>query len=63
MIINSLSAFEAGKVDEIIEKVSEASEGGREGSIGYGPTKVAGNTKKTTNVARPSSVSQIARFR
>lgn len=49
-IINSLSALEAGKVDEIIEKVSEAREGGFEGSVGYGSIKASGGKKKTANI-------------
>jgi len=49
-IINSLSALEAGKVDEIIEKVSEAREGGLEGGLGYGPAKISGGKKKTSNM-------------
>jgi uncharacterized protein YicC (UPF0701 family) len=49
-VINSLSAFESGKVDEIIEKVSEAREGGLEGSVGHGVAKVAGGKKKTSNI-------------
>lgn len=49
-VINSLSAFEAGKVDEIIEKISEAREAGFQGGVGMGPTKVSGGRKKTANV-------------
>ncbi|MDQ4488614.1 hypothetical protein RBS60_00205 [Sinomonas sp. ASV486] len=49
-IINSLSAFESGKVDEIIQKASEASEGGLDGSIGYGPVKAGGKKTSTKNV-------------
>jgi hypothetical protein len=49
-VINSLSAFEAGKVDEIIEKVTEAREGGIDASLGYGPVKAGGSKKKTSNV-------------
>jgi len=49
-IINSLSALEAGKVDEIIQKVSEAREGGMDASAGYGPIKVGGAKKKTSNI-------------
>jgi hypothetical protein len=49
-IINSLSAFEAGSVDEIIQKVSEAREGGLEGSIGYGAIKAGGSKKKSANI-------------
>ncbi len=44
--MNSLSAFEAGKVDEIIEKTSEATDKGLEGGIGKGSTKVSGNRKR-----------------
>lgn len=49
-IINSLSALESGKVDEIIAKVSEASEGGIEGGLGYGPAKISAGKKKTANI-------------
>jgi len=49
-VINALSAFEAGKIDEIIEKVSEAREGGIEGSIGYGAAKAGGSKKKSANI-------------
>lgn len=49
-VINSLSAFESGAVDAIIEKVSEAREGGAEAAIGYGAAKVSGGKKKSSNV-------------
>jgi len=49
-VLNALSAFEAGKVDEIIQKASEAREGGLEGSLGYGPVKASGGRKKTANI-------------
>jgi hypothetical protein len=49
-VINSLSAFEAGKVDEIIQKASEASEGGIEGGLGYGPVKLAGKKGKSSDI-------------
>ncbi len=45
-ILNSLSALEAGKVDEIIEKTSEATDRGIEGSIGHGALKAGGSKKK-----------------
>lgn len=45
-IINSLSAFEAGKVDEIIEKTSDATDKGLGGEIGAGPAKLRGGHKK-----------------
>jgi hypothetical protein len=49
-VVNSLSAFEAGKVDEILEKVTDTREGGLGASVGYGPAKVSGAKKKTSNV-------------
>ncbi|MGW6129016.1 DUF6414 family protein [Cellulomonas sp. NPDC055163] len=49
-VVNSLSALEAGKIDEIIAKVSEAREGGFEAGAGYGPIKASGGKKKTSNV-------------
>lgn len=49
-VINSLSAVEAGKVDEIIQKASEAREGGLEGTLGYGPLKATGGKKKTADI-------------
>ncbi|MCR2812581.1 hypothetical protein [Microbacterium sp. zg.Y1084] len=53
-IINSLSAFEAGKVDEILQKVSEASDGGLSGSLGanVGPAnaKVSAGKKKSASM-------------
>ncbi len=49
-VINSLSALEAGKVDEIIEKSMEGGEGGLEGGIGVGPAKVSANKKKQSSI-------------
>lgn len=49
-IINSLSAFEAGKIDEIIRKASEATEGGMEGFLGYSSTKMGGKKSKTADI-------------
>lgn len=49
-VINSLSAVEAGKIDEIIQKASEAREGGLEGTIGYGPLKATGGKKKSADI-------------
>lgn len=48
-VINSLSAFESGKVDEIIEKVSEAREGGIDVSLGYSATKLGAGKRKASN--------------
>ncbi len=49
-ILNSLSALEAGKVDEIIQKVNEAREGGFEGTVGAGPVKASGGRKKAASI-------------
>jgi hypothetical protein len=49
-VINSLSALEAGKVDEILEKITEAREGGLGGALGYGPIKANAGKKKSSNV-------------
>ncbi len=49
-IVNSLSALEAGKVDEIIQKANEAREGGLGGAIGAGPLEVSGGKKKASNI-------------
>jgi hypothetical protein len=49
-IINSLSAIEAGKIDEIIQKVNEAREGGFEGSVGAGPLKGGGGKKRAAKI-------------
>jgi hypothetical protein len=48
--MNSLSALEAGKVDEIIQKVNEAREGGLEGQIGAGPVKGKAGKKKVATI-------------
>lgn len=45
-ILNSLSALEAGKVDEIIQKTRDASDRGLEGTVGAGPVKVTGGKKQ-----------------
>ena len=49
-VINALSALEAGKIDEILERVNEAREGGIDASIGYGSSKFGGAKKKSANV-------------
>jgi hypothetical protein len=49
-IINSLSALEAGKIDEIIQKANQAREGGFSGGISGGPLEVGGGKKKTTSI-------------
>jgi hypothetical protein len=49
-VLNSLSALEAGEVDEIIQKVTEAREGGIEGSVGAGPVRGGARKKKQASV-------------
>jgi hypothetical protein len=48
--MNSLSALEAGKIDEILQKANEAREGGISGGIGAGPVDVSGGKKKSSNI-------------
>lgn len=49
-VLNSLSALEAGKVDEIIQRVNEAREGGFDASVAAGPVKGRGGKKKAASV-------------
>jgi hypothetical protein len=49
-IINSLSALEAGKIDEIIQKANEAREGGFGASVGVGPVEASGGKKKASTI-------------
>ncbi len=49
-VINALSAFEAGKVDEIIEKASKAQDGGMDAAIAIGPAKVGGGKKRQSTI-------------
>ena len=49
-VINSLSALEAGKVDEIIEKTTEAREGGFSAGVGVSAVKVAAGKKKASDI-------------
>lgn len=49
-VLNALSAFEAGKVDEIIQKAVDAREGGLDARIGGGAIKAGGGRRKTTNI-------------
>lgn len=49
-VLNSLSAVEAGKVDEIIQKVIEAREGGFDASLAAGPLKGRGGKKKQASI-------------
>jgi hypothetical protein len=49
-VLNALSAFEAGKVDEIIEKTAEAKDGGAGISVGAGPVKGGAGKKKQASI-------------
>jgi len=50
-VINSLSAVEAGKVDEVLAKINTAHEGGLGGGIGIQGAKVEGSKKNTSELA------------
>lgn len=65
VVINSLSAFEAGKVDEIVEKINLASERGASvaaGASGEGTTVSAGLGKKTTDSLQAEVIRRRTRF-
>ncbi|MBM9458849.1 hypothetical protein JK386_02965 [Nocardioides sp. zg-536] len=47
-VINSLSAVEAGKIDEVVAKVNLAREGGVAATLGVGPAKLDGGKKGTS---------------
>jgi hypothetical protein len=49
-VINSLSAIEAGKVDEIIQKVNEAREGGFDAGVSAGAVRAKGARKRQARV-------------
>ncbi|GEB12849.1 hypothetical protein GUY44_16535 [Pimelobacter simplex] len=49
-IVNSLSALEAGKIDEILQKANQAREGGFSAGLGAGPVEASGGRKKTANI-------------
>jgi hypothetical protein len=49
-VLNSLSALEAGAVDEIIQKVNEAKEGGLDAGVQVGPVKAGGKKKKQASI-------------
>lgn len=50
-VINSLSAVESGKIDEVVAKVNSAREGGFGGGIGIQGAKVDGSKKSTSALA------------
>ncbi|MEQ4209764.1 hypothetical protein [Actinopolymorpha sp. B9G3] len=47
-VINSLSAVEAGKVDEVVAKVNSSREGGFGGGAGFQGAKIEGGKKSTS---------------
>lgn len=49
-ILNALSALEAGAVDEIILKTSEAREGGLDAGLTAGPVKAGGSKKRHASI-------------
>jgi hypothetical protein len=49
-IVNSLSALEAGKIDEIIQKANQAREGGFTAGLSAGPVEASGGRKKIANI-------------
>jgi hypothetical protein len=60
-VINSLSAVEAGKVDEVLSRVNTAREGGVGGGIGIHGAKVEG-AKKSTSEFEEEMVRTRTRF-
>lgn len=49
-IVNSLSALEAGKIDEILQKANEAREGGFGAGFAAGPVEASGGRKKNSAI-------------
>lgn len=60
-VVNSLSAFEAGKIDEVVAKVISAREGGFGGGVGIQGAKVEGS-KKSTSTFEEEMVRTRTRF-
>src|SRR5882757_6034394 len=60
-VINSLSAVEAGKIDEVVAKVNSAREGGFGGGVGLQGAKVEG-AKKSTSAFEEAMVRTRTRF-
>jgi hypothetical protein len=49
-VVNSLSAVESGKVDEVVSKIGSSKEGGLGGGIGYAGASIEGGRKSTTEL-------------
>lgn len=60
-VINSLSAVESGKIDEVVAKVNSAREGGFGGGLGIHGAKVEG-AKKSTSAFEEEMVRTRTRF-
>jgi hypothetical protein len=60
-VLNSLSAFEAGRVDEIIEKTTEATDRAVEGGLKLGPAK-GGVSRKRESELQGELVRKRTRF-
>lgn len=60
-VINSLSAVESGKIDEVVAKVNSAREGGFGGGVGIQGAKVEG-AKKSTSAFEEEMVRTRTRF-
>lgn len=60
-VINSLSAVEAGKIDEVVAKVNSAREGGFGGGVGIQGAKVEG-AKKSSSAFEEEMVRTRTRF-
>jgi hypothetical protein len=60
-VINSLSAVESGKIDEVVAKVNSAREGGFGGGVGIHGAKVEG-AKKSTSAFEEEMVRTRTRF-
>jgi hypothetical protein len=60
-VINSLSAVEAGKIDEVVAKVNSAREGGFGAGVGFQGAKVEGG-KKATSAFEEEMVRTRTRF-
>ena len=60
-VINSLSAVESGKIDEVVAKVNSAREGGFGGGVGMHGAKIEG-AKKSTSAFEEEMVRTRTRF-
>jgi hypothetical protein len=47
-VVNSLSAVEAGQIDEVVSKIASAKEGGLSGNLGYSGIGIDAGKKSST---------------